>query len=218
MSYDPVARLMAHTKKLNQLPGPLHWLELLRLTRLLLEHKDIAAQYPVLTAYCNWMLHANIDRNIEALKILQLVDESLREAAEGEDMNSMLAKVSAGFRLSELRTELLALLQAFTIDGSWMKRGWPKLLNALLDDLTERPVAFRESVTLGEGGPGKAIFEKIVAAKAGDPNCWSLHVVSLYISNVQHAVPGRPAGHYWNAEFLRQQKRISLNGHLGKPH
>lgn len=217
MNYDPVARLAAHTKKLNQSPGPLHWLELLRLTRLLMEYKEISSHYPVLTVYCHWMLHANLDRTIEALKILQLANDSLRDAAANNDIDKMQENMSASFRLGELRSQLSALLKEFEIDTSWLKRGWPKFLNALLDDLSDRPIAFREGVQMGEGGPGKSIFEAIVTADAGKPDVWPFHVVSLHISRVEHSVLGRPAGHYWNAVFLQQEKRISLNGYLSKP-
>lgn len=216
MAYDPVTRLQSHVDSIaGQSPHPVLYLEIMRLVRLLIEHEGSSRQYPVAYAYCNWMHHANLDRNPEAIKMLGLIDAALLSNATNST-GKLLAQVASAFRLEDLQSQLTALFGAHNIDHSAVADSsvWENFLIALLSDVCDRPIYLRRRFKKGKSGPGKDTYDAILVERAENPGLVDLFVVKVTISYNENGVVGRPTGFYWTIIFQQQEQFISLNGCL----
>ena len=148
--------------------------------------------------------------------MLGLIDAALLANATSSSMNEFLKQVANAFRLEELKLQLTGLFAAHSINGEVFSVGigWANFLKALLHDLSDRPVLFKDSVLEGKSGPGKNTYDAIVEDHAANPGVFDAFVVEATISYNDNGKVGRPAGFYWTIMFQQQGKRSGLNGHL----
>jgi hypothetical protein len=68
---DHVADLIARSH-----PSRAYLIEVMRLTRLVLEKDKLASTYPHVSLYCDWVMHGEIDRHRRVIDLLEQMKRS----------------------------------------------------------------------------------------------------------------------------------------------
>jgi hypothetical protein len=139
MPFDPASRLRDHVQGLVCRPSrPADMIEVMRLTRLLLEQEKATHTYPHISLYCDWLLHTEINRHALALSILERMGQAIAKYDEEGDV----AAVSQALNLAQLRQEMIVLFSAYKIPNDLMDSfdNWKAFSGALLKDLCDRPI------------------------------------------------------------------------------
>ncbi|WP_316230781.1 hypothetical protein [Bradyrhizobium sp. SZCCHNR1051] len=139
--YNPATRLKDHTRSMaNRNCHRSEVLEVLRLSRLVLEHDRSALQFPHLSLYCDWFVHGAIDRKPLGSKILELVNDAIRKHWENSD--GLVTGISRCLSLAELRHEMIIFLITCgaVTDVADSFTNWNVFVSLLLEDLLDRPI------------------------------------------------------------------------------
>lgn len=208
MNFDPAERLRTHFGRiLGKQCFSLELIEILRLTRLIIEQQKWSKHYQTLSLYCNWVQHGKIDRHPQAWSVLEKINDILADHGSG-DVSVVIREISRAFGLSLLRQEMLLLFLSKSIQTDIIDSlsNWRGFLGGLLDDLSHRPIRLPDKVDTMKNGLGREVFDRMVnrAGRAG----WRADLIprAVYITNRSNAAgePGRPAGFYWNIRLIEQ--------------
>jgi hypothetical protein len=137
--------------------GSADLIEVMRLVRLILEHKALAQTYPHVSLYCDWLLHNEIDRHRLILSLL----EKMNEAIASYDNSRDIASVSRLLSLADLRAELIVLFASYQIRIELLDSlsNWMTFVGVLLQELCNRPIRLPKKPS---GKMKKATQESIV--------------------------------------------------------
>jgi hypothetical protein len=172
MPFDPANRLRDHVKGLiDRSSSPADLIEVMRLTRLLLEQQKVTQTYPHVSLYCDWLLHTEINRHALALGILERMGQAIAKYDEAGDVSA----VSRALNLAQLRREMIILFLAHNIPTDLQDSfaNWNAFSGLLLSDLCERPIKIPKM----RGRKAQRLVEQTVArmkaeaAKIGQ-NIW----------------------------------------------
>jgi len=139
MPFDPASRLRDHVRGLIGRPSSRpEMIEVMRLTRFLLEKEKAAQTYPHISLYCDWLFHTEINRHALALSILERTARAIAKYDEAGDV----AAVSQALNLAQLRHEMTILFSAHKIPTDLLDSfaNWKAFSGALLEDLCDRPI------------------------------------------------------------------------------
>lgn len=157
--------------------------DILVLTRILLEQEDIRGTYPVLDIYCDWVVHAEIDRHDIGKDALRTLSQNMLHVRRGEhlipnpitgeiDQHSIAAAALSKMWGKALRRDWLEFNANRNVPVNVLNsyNGWHYLLRVLLESLVERPI------TLGpfgsDGLPTKrshlALFNEMLRSASAD--------------------------------------------------
>jgi hypothetical protein len=90
MPFDPASRLREHVKGLIGRPSSrADMIEVMRLTRLLLEQEKLTQTYPHISLYCDWLLHTEINRHSLALDILERMGQAIAKYDDAGDVAAL---------------------------------------------------------------------------------------------------------------------------------
>jgi hypothetical protein len=217
--FDPAERLRMHFGRIlgKQCFSP-EPLEILRLTRLIIEQERWAEQYPTLSLYCNWVQHEKIDRRPEAWFILEKINDILVDQGDS-DPSAVIREISRAFGLAPLRQQMLWLFMSKSIQTDIIDAlsNWRGFLGAVLDDLSHRPIRLPDNVETMRKGLSKAVFDRMVDRNRNVGRRTDLVPRTVYITNrsKEAGEPGRPAGFYWHVHLFEQGVHcVELNGLL----
>ena len=163
--FDPAVRLREH---LAGLPGRhcsrADLIDVMRLSRLIIENKNLSGNYPHLALYCDWLLHTEIDRHGLVLRLL----EQMHDAVVNYDKTRDIEAVSRLLNLAMLRAEMLILFSSHKIGTDLMDslNNWRKLVGTIILDLCDRPLRLPKTT---KGKTKKAVEAAIFRMKAKCP-------------------------------------------------
>jgi hypothetical protein len=221
MGFDPSQQLSQHVVRiLGATSSQSDSIDLLRKTRLLLERDRSRAQYPMLSLYCDWVQHAEIDRNSEAWTVLEMVDRAVVDHGSTEEgMKAVFRAISDAFGLPALRQEFIHLFQAKAISTDIFESfsNWRRFLLLLLDDLSHRPLSLPAAVESDKKTKPYAVFERMTRYRQASGRRPDMLTRRLYVTNRSNepGEPGRPPGIYWHLQSALDSGgvyRAELNG------
>lgn len=221
MGYDPSVQLSQHVGRiLGATSSQSDSIDLIRKTRLLLEKDRSKAQYPMLSLYCDWVQHTELDRNSEAWTVLEMVDRAVVDHGSTEEgMKAVFRAIGDAFGLPTLRQELIRLFQAKGIRTDIFESfsNWRRFLLLLLDDLSQRPLSLPATVELDKKTKAYAVFERMTRYREASGRRPDMLTRRLYVTNRSSdpGEPGRPPGMYWHLQSVLDGGgvyRAELNG------
>lgn len=165
--------------------------------------------------YCDWAVHSSLDRNPNAWELLKRLDATVIAVASNTDMNVVGNQISSGLSLAMLRRDFVALFTEKHIDTSLftVPENWVMFQQCLLDDLQGRPIGFPDDIATSTKAKGRKVYDEMIAGRlAGTIG----PVRRVHISTENEAVPGRPAGFYWNVRIRQDSPEhyAEVNGFL----
>jgi hypothetical protein len=208
MNFDPAERLRTHFGRIlgGQCFSP-ELVEILRLTRLLIEQEKWAKQYPTLSLYCDWVQHGELDRHPHTWVVLEKINDILVDKGHA-DVSAVIREISRAFGLAPLRQEMLWVFMSKSIQTDIVDSlsNWRGFLGAVLDDLSQRPIRLPDNVGTMRKGQSKEVFDRMVNRNKSAGRRADLVPRALYITNRSNepGVPGRPAGFYWHVRLIEQ--------------
>jgi hypothetical protein len=139
-NYDPAARLRQHMLgMIDRNCSKAESLDILRLSRLVLEREKSASAFPHLSLYCDWFVHGEIDRRALASAMLERMNEIILQFLE---VDGICNAISQCVSLAQLRSELtiffLANGTSIAIPDSYSN--WKMFMGLLLEELCDRPI------------------------------------------------------------------------------
>lgn len=214
MSYDATERLKNHFDEMLGKSAPrASFIEILRLTRLIIEQNGLRKKYPVLTLYCDWVQHTNIHKNSQAWDILESVNDAL--VAHSGNPDFLVTDVSRAFSLTELRREMKDLytrkrIRTDILDslGNW-KDGF---LGALFDDLCNRPIEFQDDIATNLKAPGRAVFDRMIKRATLTLSGMPLTPMAIFVSHSSATNPGARPQMTWNIRLIKAPKTMTVTG------
>src|SRR5947209_17359365 len=111
MTFDAGNRLKVHINQIIDVPSKSSdIIEVMRLTRQVIEQDEGRSLYPHLSLYCDWVQHVEIDRHKHGFLVLERINDiTLRHWA---DTKGFVPAVSAALGIGPLRQELLLLFMS----------------------------------------------------------------------------------------------------------
>jgi len=137
--FDAAGRLREHVHGLIGRPlRSAELVEVMRLLRLVMEQEQLRNSHPHIALYCDWLLHAEIDRHEIAIDILK----KMHIALVAYDQTHNTSGVSSALSLAQLRAEMLLVFikQNVSTDLLDSFANWKTFSGALLQDLRDRPL------------------------------------------------------------------------------
>ena len=147
-------------------------IEILRLTRLIIEEEKWTKRYPTLSFYCDWAqavddrVHRRVLRHREidpdphphALVILEKINDILIDL--GGDTSSVIREISRAFGFAALRQEMLTVFKSKSVPTDIVDSmsNWTGFLGAVLDDFSHRPIRLPVDIETKGRGEAKAVF------------------------------------------------------------
>jgi hypothetical protein len=131
-------------------------ISLVTLIRQHLEANQLRSQYKVTVFYCDWCLHAMLDRSPVLVEFFQQIDDAIvdgKEALLNDRINDIIS-------LKQLRNEILQIL-APTGTASYLfssYAGWKAFIRVFLNLLIEKPI-IRNRQTNGKRFAGRFMLE-----------------------------------------------------------
>ena len=220
MKYDSTNRLASHVNSILTGCSRADVIEIMRLSRLVIEQRNVAHQYPVLSLYCDWAQHTEIDRHPGAFAMLARIDGVLVVYAH-HDPSIVIHEISKAFALAQLREEFVKL---FLVSGANTLlfdslSNWCQFVGILLNDLADRPVRFPKGIeSKSKKSQVRAIFDGMVKRRATAGQRADLVTKSLSIDNHSDETDPRrpPPGFYWQIRSLEQSPEhyMELTGQM----
>jgi hypothetical protein len=229
MNFDPASLLRTHFKRIlgKQCFSP-DMIEILRLTRLIIEQEKWTNRYPTLSFYCDWaqtaddrvqrrvLRHREIDPHPHALVILEKINDILLDQGGG-DVSVVNREISRAFGFAALRQEMFMVFMSKSIPTDIVNSmsNWRGFLGAVLDDFSHRPIRLPDNTETKGKGEAKAVFDRMVNRNKSLGRRVDLVARALFVQNRTNDVgePGRPAGFYWRL-LLRLHPPVELDGQL----
>jgi hypothetical protein len=161
-AYDPARRLREHVDRLiGRECSSSDLLEIMRLTRLLVEHQKSRPSYPHVALYCDWVQHGSIDRHETAWKIIELMHEAVAQ----HDNGLSIVAVSEALSLAQLRQEMLVLFLSNSVRTEILDsyQNWRSFVGILLQDLCHRPLALPDVPRKKDEKSIRALIKRMAA-------------------------------------------------------
>jgi hypothetical protein len=191
-------------------------IEILRLTRLIIEQEKWAKSYPTLSLYCAWAMHRELDRNSQALLILEKINDILLDRG-GDDPSAVIREISRAFGLAALRQQMLMVFMSKSIPTDMVDSmsNWVGFLRGVLDDFSHRPIRLPDNIETKGRGEAKAVFDRMLNRRKSVNRSDHYVVRALFIENRLNDVdePGLPAGFYWHV-LMQLHPPVELAGFL----
>jgi hypothetical protein len=208
MAFDPSARLKLYMERIidKKCTDP-EIIELLRLTRHVIEKDQVRSEYPHLSLYCDWVQHIEIDRHPQGLAILEVMNEII--VRHWADSGGLVEEVSRAIGLGLLRQEMLMLFMSKEIPTAIVDSlsNWRMFAGILLNDVCQKPIR----VTNASRPAHRRILDRmqvrwkdVAIEGVGPPR-------ALFIEAQPEDEDGTPAGYYWNIEICA---RLTGNDHF----
>lgn len=129
MPFDPSARLKVYMARIIDKPcTEPEIIEILRLTRQVIEHTQGRYEYPHLSLYCDWVQHIEIDRHPQGFSILEFINDVI--IRHWSSTGGLVEDVSRTLGLGPLRQEMLLLFMSTEVPTAIVdsqqigKRSW----------------------------------------------------------------------------------------------
>jgi len=174
----------------------------------------------MLSLYCDWLQHVELDRNSAAWTILEMVDRAVVDHGSTEQgMKVIFREISDAFGLPALRQEFIHLFQAKGIKTDIFESfgNWRRFLLLLLDDLSHRPLSLPAGVESDKQTKAHAVFERMTRYRKASGRRPDMLTRRLHVTNrsSEPGETGRPPGMYWHIQSLLDSGgvyRAELNG------
>jgi hypothetical protein len=161
-TFDPTTRLRNHVGgMIGRQCSAADFTEVMRLSRLSIETENLSGSYPHLALFCDWLLHAEIDRHGLVLNLI----EQIHSAAANYDKTGNIGEVSRLLNLAALRAEMLVIFSSHQIRTDLLDSyaNWNVFIGTILNDLCERPLRLPKKP---HGKTKKAVDSAIARMKA----------------------------------------------------
>lgn len=134
---------------------------LFTLVRKLLERlpKAERRQFPLLAFYCDWILHAEIDRSEQGAAILEKIHHIVIDHMGRSDNASMAGELSASLSLDLLGDQLNEFLQRHAGGQKISSSDWLGLVPLIVEIVSSCPV----TISAGRGGTLRQIRNQILS-------------------------------------------------------
>lgn len=166
MKFDPAARLKSFVDDIQRRGhcSPYEVIDLLRRVRLLLEKGRLKKTYPVLSLYCDWVCHPELDRNPNGFRLLRDIDKVIVDNHK-ENSDELILSVSHSMSLEAVRESLIKLFSLHQIEIGLFKHTdtWREVARAIIEELLDRPVSYPADVRTNPKAPGSSMFLQAVA-------------------------------------------------------
>lgn len=129
--------------------------------RKFLERADLKREHPTLLFYCDWSLHAAMDRQVAA-QVVRAIDQLVDRHCQGDQR--ALGEVAALLSLTELRRELLRFCDRAGLPSSIFtdEASWTEFRDLFVRNVSDCPLVLRGPTrhirSLSFVGPGLAPF------------------------------------------------------------
>jgi hypothetical protein len=177
--FNPVARLQEHMARvIGRHCSRADLIEVMRLTRLILERQGATRSFPHLALYCDWVVHGEIDRHELGWKIIEQMNAAV--TSHDETKGASIAAGSQAISLPQLRAEMIVLFSANDVRTELPDSfsNWKTFVGILMDDLCERRVAFPTGERINR--KKKAIIDQAITRMkaqwsriANSEDCWA---------------------------------------------
>jgi len=202
--------------------------ELMSLIRVFLENTHTKYEYPMLSLYCDWMVHDSLDRNLFGWTILERIDSALTPPSPSINISEHIDGILTPFGLIQVREELKLLLKKhdLTCDLVNSYSRWMKVTNVFFHKFAERPLAFPET-SIDDLMPGpvrkdiprdaKLIRGRIIKRHLTKSTYPNLVVNSFCIlDNTNGEIKEDLIGYLWHIS-MGPQNRIIMRGQIHSP-
>ncbi|CAH0282606.1 hypothetical protein SRABI118_03823 [Massilia sp. Bi118] len=203
MKFDPAGRLRSHMDSIKNRGGLTYaeMVDILRRARLVIESPLLKKNYPVLSLYCDWVMHGELGKNPGGHEVLRAIDKSIADTWHS-DPAGVHDAVNQALDLGGLRKEIIRLFEANRIDSTIfsVKGNWLEFLRALLMEIAERPIIFPDNVATDQRAKGRKAFLAMqnYRASKGVPLDFSVTRVAIAYREKDGS---DPPGYYWHARI-----------------
>jgi hypothetical protein len=138
-NFDPTTRLRNHVAGIiGRQCSSADLTDVMRLSRLIVETENLSESYPHLALFCDWLLHAEIDRHRLVLNLI----EQMNGAAADYDKTGNISEISRLLNLAALRAEMQVFFSSHQIRTDFLDSfaNWKTFVGTILGDLCERPL------------------------------------------------------------------------------
>lgn len=190
-------------------------IDVLRQTRLLIEHKGLRPDHRVAALYCDWIQHNELDRAEAGFDVLEKLNDALITHGDG-DYSGIFNAISDALGLRALRRELRTIFNLEGISTSLFdySSNWGVFVGTVLTDIEQRPIRFPDDITSNPKARGRTFYDRMVSKPSG----WPENRVPLAIYFTKHRSGqdqlGPYPGYYWHIRLAPGPNFLEVKGPL----
>ncbi len=128
--------------------------------RKLMERDLKKSQYPTLDFYANWVVHPKLDRNIEAQRVLSMVNDKVAEYRSTNDAGAFYSCISELLSFKNLYIEIHNLFKHYLVPYAFTEESFARFRLYLIAIISDCPLQ-----VLDKEKPNKLVYEFSVSSE-----------------------------------------------------
>jgi hypothetical protein len=135
-----------------------------QIRQLLEQQRRYQSRHPHVNSFCHWVVHSSLHDTHHLLRLLVQISQAISAALMTSEDEGERAATAAAIRVAgnlidipRLRSEFVSLCDLNCLDDYLFrsKKSWDSFVALMLSDLLEKPICFRDNLTVSSDRRGK---------------------------------------------------------------